>query len=126
MSAAAARVDGDPVLPVEVSATPDAPLSAKYRTDPQYRASIEWRPRWAKVANPAGRGVTCHECAALQHETHGRFGPRMQPRKRRSFPTKSEPDPARVGAVIQVKGPTLLLCSRHACAWDAMDKADMT
>lgn len=110
---------------VNVESTPDAPLSGKYRTDPAYRASVEWKPRWAKVANPASPRNVCHECAQLQHETHGRFGPRMQPRKRRSFPTKTEADPQKPGATIQVKGPTLLLCSRHAYAWEAMDQADM-
>lgn len=114
----------EPAL-IDVASTPDAPLSSKYRTDPQYRASADWKPRWAKVANPAGRGVTCQECAQLQHETHGRFGPRMQPRKRRSFPAKSVPDPAKAGETMKVKGPVLLLCSRHAYAWEAMDRADM-
>ena len=122
MSAAAA----EPALPVDVASTPDAPLSGKYRTDPAYRASAEWKPRWAKVANPASPRNVCHECAQLQHETAGRFGPRMQPRKRRTFPTKTKADPAKPGATIQVKGPTLLLCSRHTQTWEELDKADMT
>ncbi|WP_280427837.1 hypothetical protein [Nocardia brasiliensis] len=116
-------MSAEPALPIEIETTSDAPLSAKYRTDPQYRADADWRPQWSKVANPAGRAVMCHECAQLQHETRGRFGPRMQPRKRRAFPAKSEPDPARPGAMIRITGPTLLLCSRHAFAWEALDKA---
>lgn len=114
----------EPALPVEVERTADAPLSARYRSDPEHRANPERRPRWTPVANPGGRGMTCQECAQLQHETGGRFGPRMQPRKRRSLPARSATDPA-TGYTIRVKGPTLLLCSRHAYAWTALDEADM-
>jgi hypothetical protein len=50
----------------------------------------------------------------------------MQPRKRRAFPTKPEPDPTSNGAMLQIKGPTLLLCSRHAVAWEALDETDLS
>jgi hypothetical protein len=111
----------DPVL-VDVDASHAAPLSGKFHTDPAYRASADWKPRWAKVANP-GRGATCQECAQLQHENRGKFGPRMQPRQRRSFPPKTMPDPE-TGLSVKVKGPTLLLCSRHAAVWEEIDKGD--
>jgi hypothetical protein len=98
---------------VDITPENTAELSAKFGTDPDYRASAGRRPSWAKIANPSARGAMCAECAQLQHETRGQFGPRMQPRTRRSFPAK-------VGG-----GPALSLCTRHAQAWRDRDAEDM-
>jgi hypothetical protein len=123
VSAATAGADIDPALPVEVRPAPAVSLSGKYRTDAEYRANAEWQPKWTPV-KPGPRAGACDECAQLQHETRGKFGPRMQPRKRRVFPTKSAPDPA-TGHTIRVKGPVLALCSRHAQAWEELDADDI-
>jgi len=97
---------------VDVTPETSAELSAKF-ADPDYRASAGRRPSWAKIANPAAKGAMCAECAQLQHETRGAFGPRMQPRTRRSFPKSAGGSPA------------LALCTRHAQAWRDRDAEDM-
>ncbi|MGW4117091.1 hypothetical protein [Nocardia sp. NPDC004711] len=95
-----------------------AELSQRYSKDPDYRASAERKPSWAKITNPSARGAFCDECANLQHETGGKFGPRMQPRQRRHFPTKTV-NGEKVGG-----GPALRLCTRHAEAWRERDDID--
>lgn len=76
------------------------PLSRIYDT-PTYRA----RPNTRPVYRDAPIQAPCDECVAVQHETHGKFGPRL---------------PARVRRIL-VGAPDLRLCGRHVQAWRDRD-----
>ncbi|MFD7045618.1 hypothetical protein [Rhodococcus jostii] len=89
----------------ELTVTVSAPLSTTY-ANPSYRASAQEKPKWTPVKVKAP--IPCDECAAVQHETRGRFGPRASARQRRGF----------------VGGPILRLCTRHANAWRERDTRD--
>ncbi|MFE4461446.1 hypothetical protein ACFROC_29190 [Nocardia tengchongensis] len=93
---------------VDVTPETSAPLSRHFSAEP-WRATAARRPKWQKIANPSP-AAHCSECAVLQHETRGEFGPRMQPRARRTFAGD--------------KASALVLCSRHAQAWRARDAVD--
>lgn len=80
------------------------PLSEVYDA-PLYRAVPGDEPGWSPVTRAR---VDCDECAALQHESHGKYGPRQKPRQKRAFHG----------------GPELLLCSAHALAWHERDDID--
>lgn len=75
-------------------------LSARFDVD-AYHARPKDTIRW--TATRSGRG--CDECAALQHETRGQYGPRHPARQRRAI----------------TGGPDLLLCHTHADAWRTRD-----
>lgn len=82
-----------------------APMSKAFAVM-SYRSSPEERPKWSaiKVKNP----MPCDECAAVQHETKGAYGPRANAKQRRAFKG----------------GPILRLCTRHANAWHERDQKD--
>lgn len=64
---------------------------------------VSWTPIKLKVPRP------CQECARLQHETAGEFGPRADARHRRT-------------ALLAGGGKLALdLCSRHADTWRQRD-----
>lgn len=88
-----------------------APLSRRYAA-PAYRVASIHPPTWSKVT-PA-RDAFCHECAQVQHESQGAFGPRMRPRARRKLPGEDARSEH-----------TLLLCGPHATVWKDRDAADM-
>lgn len=104
---------GTPAL-VDVQAETSASLSQRYATQPDYQARPGDRPRWSKIDTPPA-GAMCDECAQLQHETRGRYGPRKQPRERRTFPAI---------AGKRAAGPALRLCYQHAQVWHAKDDHD--
>lgn len=79
-------------------------LSARFGNG-EYRAGPGMKVKWTRKA-PRAR-ADCDECAALQHETRGAYGPRRQVRARRA-----------------VTGTTLDLCAAHAVAWKSRDIAD--
>lgn len=94
----------DPLWP-ELTQTTTAPLSKAFE-NPSYRASATEKPKWTPVKVKAP--MACDECAAVQHETRGTYGPRANARQRRAF----------------VGGPILRLCTRHANAWRERDEKD--
>jgi hypothetical protein len=83
---------------------PDIPrLSTRFLT---FRRIPGDKVKWARKA-PRAR-ADCDECAALQHETQGRYWPRRQVRARRTVNG----------------GHPLDLCGAHAQAWKDRDRAD--
>ena len=100
----AARVTSTGQL-LQVVPETTAPLSRHY-ANRSYQATPAEVPKWTKTSATTKH---CDECAMLQHETGGRFGPRKQPKHRRGFPG----------------GPVLYLCSLHAQAWRDRDTADI-
>jgi hypothetical protein len=93
----------EPLWP-DVNPVNSAPLSQMYSV-PAYRSSAEERARYAESKSQ----LPCEECVAVQHETRGEFGPRMQTKVRRTFKG----------------GPNLRLRRRHANAWRERDEADV-
>ncbi|OBA54439.1 hypothetical protein A5789_22020 [Nocardia sp. 852002-51101_SCH5132738] len=89
---------------LRVVADNTAPLSQTYDA-PLYRATAQDKPTWDQLTRSRG---DCDECAALQHESHGKYGPRAKARQKRAFHG----------------GPELLLCSAHALAWHDRDDID--
>lgn len=84
---------------------PDIPdLSAHYG-GPAWRLVGGQRAKWTAIRVTT---VDCVECAMLQHERRGGFGPRRQARHRRVHPT----------------GDRLDLCRAHAMAWKQRDQHD--
>lgn len=95
---------GEQPLWQNLSPVNSAPLSAMYGV-PAYRSS----PAEVAKYSPSSTQLPCDECVAVQHETRGQFGPRMQAKARRTFKG----------------GPNLRLCRRHANAWRERDGADV-
>jgi hypothetical protein len=89
--------DEPPVPPVQLSKT-----LAVF----EYRLARAEAASWTAVKLKTYR--PCQECACLQHERDGDFGPRRQAKHRRRRPT----------------GPTLELCNAHAEQWKARDERD--
>jgi len=87
-----------------VTSVNSAPLSQLYSA-PAYRASAAESASYAQSKSQ----LPCDECCAVQHETRGEFGPRMQTKVRRTFKG----------------GPNLRLCRRHANAWRERDEQDL-
>ncbi len=108
---------GDPdddllIEPLAIEST--AQLSARYLADPAYRATSVRKPKWGSIKNPAAPNAMCGECVQIQHETRGKFGPRMQPRNTRSLPR-----------TLDHPATTLKLCARHTESWRAIDHKDL-
>lgn len=85
-----------------------APLSWHYDTVEYRLGPTQPKATWTSVTGSAA-GAACDECARLQHETRGAFGPRMRPRHQRT---------------VLGGGPTLALCGTHATAWRDRDADD--
>jgi len=71
-----------------------------------YRLAVDEVAKWTDIKVKAPRD--CQECAQLQHETRGSFGPRRQAKHRRAHPM----------------GPKLELCSAHTEQWKVRDAKD--
>lgn len=71
-----------------------------------YRLAADEAAKWSDIKVKAPRD--CQECAQLQHETGGVFGPRRQAKHRRAHPM----------------GPKLELCSAHTEQWKVRDLED--
>lgn len=86
---------------------PDIPALSKTLAACQYRLGPGDQARWIRINV---KTLDCMECAHLQHETRGAFGPRRQAKRRRIGP---EPDFARLD-----------LCRAHALVWEQRDETD--
>lgn len=86
---------------------PNIPALSTALSGPELRLRRGESAKWTPV-----RAYTlhCEECAHLQHELRGEFGPRRQVKYRRNTPT----------------GLRLNLCRGHAMAWRTRDEADAT
>lgn len=72
----------------------------------EYRLGGGERAKWTSIKVKGPR--PCDECAYMQHQTGGKFGPRRQAKHRRSHPM----------------GPTLELCHAHRDLWLERDEKD--
>jgi len=80
------------------------PLS-RWLASPGWRLVPGEKARWTDLRTTT---VDCQECAHLQHEQNGNFGPRRQAKRRRVTPL----------------GARLNLCREHALAWKQRDEKD--
>ena len=72
----------------------------------EYRLDRNEKAKWTSIKVKGPR--PCNECAYMQHETGGKFGPRRQAKHRRSHPM----------------GPALELCHAHRDLWLERDEKD--
>lgn len=72
----------------------------------EYRLALDEVAKWTDIRVKAPK--PCQECAQLQHETRGSFGPRRQAKHRRTHPM----------------GPKLELRSAHTEQWKVRDAED--
>lgn len=93
-----------PALFPEPAVDPPA-LSAGYAASP-YRLLPGEKAKWTWIHV---KTIDCMECALLQHEQRGEFGPRRQAKRRRIGP----------------RGVRLDLCRAHAMQWEQRDKTDI-
>lgn len=84
---------------------PDALPLSQLLASPAWRLTRGESAKWTRIRAST---VDCMECAHLQHEKRGDFGPRRQAKRRRIIPD----------------GPRLDLCHSHAQLWMARDKTD--
>lgn len=94
---------GTPALFPEPEVAPP-PLSAALATAP-WRLRRGQMARWTRIRP---RTLDCQECAHLQHEMRGAYGPRRQAKHRRVVPGFTRLD----------------LCHAHAQAWRERDQND--
>lgn len=86
--------------------SPDIPALSTGLGGPARRLRLGETARWTRINVST---IDCQECAHVQHETQGRFGPRRLAKHRRTLPAG---------------GPALDLCRGHAQAWRRRDAAD--
>ena len=79
---------------------------SKALSGPDYRLRKDEKAKWTNVNLKTYR--PCQECAAVQHETGGAFGPRRQIKKRRRV----------------VGGKVIEMCQQHAQLWRELDAKD--
>lgn len=72
----------------------------------EYRLSKGEKAKWTAIKVKGPR--PCQECAYMQHQTNGAFGPRRQAKHRRAHPM----------------GPALELCHAHRDLWLDRDAKD--
>lgn len=72
----------------------------------EYRLDRGEKAKWTAIKLKTYR--PCNECAYMQHETGGSFGPRWQAKHRRAHPM----------------GPVLELCTAHKDLWHKRDDVD--
>jgi hypothetical protein len=70
------------------------------------RLAVEEAAKWTAIKVKGVR--PCQECAYMQHETGGAFGPRRQAKHRRTHP----------------RGGAIELCTAHADLWKTRDEKD--
>lgn len=86
---------------------PSIPDLSDALADPFHRLRPGQQATWTPVRAST---VDCQECAHLQHERRGAFGPRRQAKWRRKTPDGTRMD----------------LCRGHALAWRTRDHTDTT
>jgi hypothetical protein len=72
----------------------------------EYRLNRGEKVKWTAIKVKGYR--PCQECAYMQHQTGGQFGPRRQAKHRRTHPMS----------------PALELCTAHKDLWLDRDEAD--
>lgn len=84
---------------------PDIPPLSRSLAEPAWRLRPGESAKWTRISV---KTLDCRECAHLQHERRGDFGPRRQAKRRRTVPG----------------GGRLDLCHAHAQAWQQRDQND--
>jgi hypothetical protein len=84
---------------------PQSPDLSLWLSAPVYRLTPGQRAKWTELHV---KTVDWQECAMLQHETRGGFGPRRVAKHRRRLPS----------------GMALDLCRAHTMAWKRRDSDD--
>lgn len=84
---------------------PQLPELSLMLSAPVYRLLGGQRAKWTDLSTTT---IDCQECAMLQHETHGAYGPRRLAKHRRKHPD----------------GPALDLCRAHTQTWKRRDAQD--
>lgn len=83
---------------------PDIPALSEYLAGPHWRLLPGEKAKWTRINV---KTIDCGECAHLQHECGGAYGPRRQAKRRRV-----------------TRGARLDLCRAHAQLWEQRDEVD--